>query len=177
MVRWLAVTSLLLLFLAPTAFGQFTALLNYAPENGAPLTTVCSGSTPLPDGRIIRIFWDVDSDGPDITDPLAPLCEAPPVCEDPAPGTVNFNQFTMNGTEVELGAGYFYTAPLSFNSFLGLPNPSRFYLRIYEADGTNILWTSVVKTIADGYQEVNFVRADWTCGATGPQCIVRDEHE
>ena len=86
------------------------------------------------------------------------------------------NQFTMNGTAVEIGAGYFYQEG-SFSSVLQSPVPPRFYLRIYEADGTNILWTSVVKTIGDGYQEIPFTRAEWTCGTVGPQCIVRDEHE
>ena len=78
MVRWFAVTALVCLLLVPSAFAQFTSIMFYepGPEN-TPLTTTCGGSTPLPDGRIIRIYWDVDSDGPDMTDPLAPLCALP----------------------------------------------------------------------------------------------------
>ncbi len=178
MVRWLAASALLCLLLVPSAFGQFTSIWVYVPNDGAnaALTTTCNGATPLPDGRIVRIYWDVDSDGPDGTDPLAPLCDHPPICEDGPPLTVGLNEFIMNGTAVEIGAGYFYMET-AFSSIAGLPSPSRFYLRVYEADGVNILWTSVVKTLSDGYQEVNLIRADWTCGANGPQCIVRDEHE
>lgn len=176
MLRWLAASALLCLLLVPTAFGQFNALLYYTPDPGnAALTTVCGGTTPLPDSRIIRIYWDVDSDGPDATDPVPTLCDDPPTCELGPSGTVTINQFTMNGTAVSLGAGYFWMET-NFNAVAISPNPPRFYLRIYEADGTTVLWTSAVKVLGDGFQEVPFVRADWTCGGD-QRCIVRDEHE
>jgi hypothetical protein len=43
-------------------------------------------------------------------------------------------------------------------------------------DGTTILWTSAVKTLAAGYQEIYFTYAEWTCGSN-PTCVVHDEHE
>ncbi|MDD5087672.1 MAG: hypothetical protein PHI18_02585 [bacterium] len=58
-----------------------------------------------------------------------------------------------------------------------LPPNTSYYLRVYEPDGTTVLWTSTVKTMASGPQEVTWTRSEWTCGAGGPQCIVRDEQE
>jgi hypothetical protein len=177
MIRWLVAFALLSLLIVPSAFAQFTSIWYYQPDPGnTALTTTCNGTTPLPDGRLVKFFWDVDSDGPDSTDPVAPLCDHPPQCEDGPPLTVGLNQFTMNGTAMELGAGFFYMET-GFSSVGGLLNPCRFYLRVYEADGINILWTSAVRTLADGYQEIGLSRSEWTCGAGGPQCIVRDEHE
>jgi hypothetical protein len=176
MLRWFAVLAVSLVLSSFAVAQEFNATLVYAPVDGAALTTTCEGATPIPDGRLIKIFWDVDSDGPDLTDPQPTICDVPPDCEGGPAGTVNFNRFAMNGTAMFSEAGYFYS-DMDFTSIAQLPNPPRYYLRVYESDTTNFLWTSTVKTLVSGPQVVEFQRSDWTCGAGGPQCIVRDEHE
>jgi hypothetical protein len=166
-----------MLMISASAFAQgFSALLYYLPENGTPLVTVCGGGTPVPDGRIIKIYHDTNNNGPDAVDPLATLCAVPPDCETGPAGTINYNQFTMNGTIQSLGAGYFFS-DAAFTSNGAVPANPFFYLRVYEVDGTTVLWTSTVKTLIAGPQDISFVQADWTCGATGPQCVVIDETE
>jgi len=181
MVRWFTGLVVLLLVLAVSANAQpFSAAWIYVFEagGGAPLTTICppQGTTPIPDGRLIKIFWDSNSNGPDVTDPQPAVCIDPPNCEQGPPGSVNYNQFTMNGQAQQFGPGYFYTAAY-FSSSGILPDPPRYYLRIYQTDGINILWTTRVFTLSSGLQEIYLQQSDWTCGAGGPQCTVRDEHE
>jgi len=180
MLRWFVAPPLILLALAAAAMAQpefpFQAVWIYLPDSGAALTTTCDGPLPIPDGRIVRVYWDADSDGVDLTDPIAPLCDVPPQCEEGPPGTFNFNEFPMNGAAVGLGAGYFY-ADYGMDSHGAMPDPPRYYLRIYEPDGVNFIWTSAVKTMTSGFQEVLLRHSDWTCGSGGPQCMVRDEHE
>lgn len=167
----------MLLLLSASAFAQgFSALFYYIPESGTPLVTTCGGGTPIPDGRLVKIFHDTNNNGPDATDPQATLCAAPPACDGGPAGTVNFNSFTMNGTVQGIGAGYFFT-DIAFTSSGSVPANPFFYLRVYELDGTTVLWTSTVKTLIAGPQDISFVQADWTCGATGPQCVVIDETE
>jgi hypothetical protein len=125
---------------------------------------------------VIKIYWDANINGPDAADVLPTLCNDPPLCETGPQGTVNFNQFTLNGV-ADLGEpGCFY----AINAFLSvdlLPNPSRYYLRIFEADGVTPLWTSDVKTLVSGYQEIHLLQSEWICGSGSPQCVVRDEQE
>jgi hypothetical protein len=176
MLRALVFTALLLV-IATSAFAQpFYATWSYRPENGAALTTACNGATPIPDTWVVKIYWDVDSDGPDLTDPMPTICDVPPECETGPNGTINFNQFAMNGVSIFGVAGYFETEWVFLSAAI-LPDPPRYYLRIYDPGSGNFLWTSTVKTLTSGLQEVNTVRADWTCGTGGPQCMVRDEHE
>jgi hypothetical protein len=177
MIRSFLVVSLLILCCIPAAFGQgITATLSYLSTEGDPLTTECEGITPLPDGRIVRIFQDTNSNGPDPTDPQPTICEDPPDnCPD---GTVNFVEFTINGVLLGLGEGYFYTTP-SFSSFGGVPPGAQYYyLRIYEADGVTVLWTTETFFIsAGGYTEIAIPEENWTCGQGGVQCLVVDETE
>jgi hypothetical protein len=179
MKRLFALILLTMALGATSAFSQpFQVTMGYlSGGTNTPLTTTCGGATPLPDGRVIKLFWDTDSDGPDATDPIAPLCSNPPDCETGPAGTLNINQWTTNGVSIAEGAGYWYTLTSSINSAQSLPSPSRFYVRIYEADGTTVLWTSIAYTFVSGPQDIATIRADWTCGASGPQCIVVDEHE
>lgn len=180
MLRWFAFTAALILLFAMSAMAQdlFQAQWTYISEypGNNPLTTTCLGSTPIPDGRLVRIFWDVDSDGPDLTDPQPTICDVPPMCEGGPATTVNFNEFTFNAGEWGLPTGYFF-GTVYFTCYLIMPNPPRYYLRVYETDGTTVLWTSTTKTMTTGLQEINLLQSDWTCGAGGPQCLVRDEHE
>ena len=115
------------------------------------LTTECGGSVPLQDGVMVKLFWDQDGDGPDETDPQPTLCDEPPDCESGPSLTANFNELPINGVEVELGAGYFY-ATRSFTTMGDLLSPSRYYGRIFCADG-RVLWESNVLDIAGGYGE------------------------
>jgi hypothetical protein len=180
MIRWAACFAVVLLLMTASAFAQpFTAAWIYDSDNGSPaLTTACppQGTTPIPDGQIVKIFWDSNSNGPDPSDPQPAICIDPPACEQGPAGTVNYNQFLMNGVAQGIGAGYFYT-DASFQSATVLPDPPRYYLRIFAQDGINYLWTSRVFTLSSGPQDVVLQQSDWTCGAGGPQCVVRDEHE
>lgn len=162
------------MLLGQQAMAQFNAILVHAPD-ALPLTTTCGGATPLPEGTTIRIFLDTDSDGPDLTDPQPAICIDPPDCVTPF-DAVNFNEFTVNGVFLGIGAGYFGTDP-AFSCTSAIPVPGRFYLRIYEPDNTTVLWTSTVFTVIVGLQDIYFTDADWTCGAVGPQCTVIDESE
>lgn len=173
--RWiLPVFALALLFVSQLAMAQFNAFLVLAPPASA-LTTTCEGTTPIPDGALIKVFADVDADGPDLDDPQPEVCTDPPECQLPF-GALNFNQFTVNGVALDIGPGYFGTEnPLSCTTTI--PSGGRFYLRVYEPDNTTVLWTSNVVTVQAGLQEFYFVDQDWTCGASGPQCTVIDETE
>ena len=175
MKRWtLYLVASALMLIGQQAMAQFNAFLAYSTPDPA-LTTTCEGNTPIPDGRLIKIFQDVDADGPDFDDPQPVVCSNPPDCNEPF-DAVNFNQFTMNGTFWALGSGYFLTEP-AFSCNSTIPGNGRFYVRVYEVDNTTVLWTSRVFTAIAGVQDVVFVEADWTCGAIGPQCTVIDESE
>ena len=115
-----------------------------------PLTDACPGGTPIPDGATIQIFWDNDGNGPDDDDPQPTLCDAPPLCEGGPVGTVNRNQFAMNGEVAGVGPGYF-AMESGFASNGGLPpNPQRYYLRLCIG---GMRWESSVCTLAVGPRE------------------------
>ena len=177
MFRWFILTASLFLILTTSAFGQgFSVFWFYAPENGSALTTVCSGGIPIPDGTTIWVMWDANSNGPDIADQPADTCDVPPLCESGPAGSVNYNHFLFNGSSMFGAPGYF-VPDYAFTSTGALPSPSRFYLRVFDADGVTPLWTSIVYTFAAGPADIPIMQADWTCGAGGPQCIVIDEQE
>jgi hypothetical protein len=162
----------LMLLMGSAAYAQFAATVAYIGPT--PLTTTCESGTPIADGYIVKIYWDTDSDGPDLEDPQPTLCDLPD-CETPF-GSVNFNEFPMNGTGQGVGAGYFIMET-AFSSVGGLPTPARYYLRLYELDGVTPLWTTAAFTLVNGYQDVILDDEQWTCGGLGPQCIVLDETE
>jgi len=177
MLRWLISAAFLFLFYNVTAFGQGASVYwYYMPENGIPLTTVCEGGIPLPDGREVKIMWDANNNGPDISDTPAPLCIDPPLCEQGPAGSCNLNTFTFNGQAIFGQAGYFFTDP-GFQTIGAIADPPKFFLRIYDLDGTTPLWTTVVYTVFTGPQDIFIPQTDWACGAGGPQCIVLDAQE
>lgn len=111
-------------------------------ENTEPLYTECGGNVPLPDGVMVRLFWDRNGNGPDDTDEPPPLCDLPPLCEDGPFRTVNIIEFPINGVESTMGPGMFSSNPgLVTSGDMLVPN--RYYARIYCADG-NVLYTSNV---------------------------------
>ncbi len=125
--------------------------------DGAPLTTECNSSTPIPDGVMVRIFWDNDANGPDVDDPQPPLCAHPPDCMDGPSFTVNQIEFAMNGSE-NWGLGTFYMSRYFVISEALSPNI--FFLRIYCSDG-NILWESDAMNVPAGASETRV--PGWDC--------------
>jgi hypothetical protein len=177
MIRWIVALSALIM-ISSASYGQgFTCLWNYIPGAGPALMTACGGSTPEPDGTIVKIFWDADGNGPSPNDLQPSLCNDPPNCESGAPtGSVNLNQLPLNGVSA-LGQAGFFAAFDAFFSVALMPSPSRYYLVILAADNQTVLWTSNVETLVPGYQELYLTGSDWTCGSGGPRCVVVNEHE
>jgi len=103
---------------------------------------------------VVTILWDVDSDGPDFTDPPVPT--APDPNGDPRP-YFNYCYFLMNGSELGLGPGLFYAPPFCSNG--GLLTPNRIYLRICLP---SIRYESLILSLAPGPSEI---RPSWTCTA------------
>ncbi|MBK6764901.1 MAG: T9SS type A sorting domain-containing protein [bacterium] len=138
--------------LAAVSHAQF----NVGMFTYTPLTSSCTGGDPLPDGTMGYIYWDVDNDGPDGTDPL-------PVVGNGF-GEANFNEFSLNWSALFLDPGTFYFET-NFTIPPNTPAPSRYYVRIV---GPAVMWTSRVITVVDGYQETEM--APWTCEVTVVPC-------
>ena len=123
--------TLLLVFVsaAGLAMGQPCILtLEYLPPQ-PPLADSCLNGLPFADhAATIQVVWDSAGNGPDLTDPLFPLCNDPPTCDSGPPGTTNFNQFEFDGEEQGFGPGYF-VSPLDFEISRPFPNPPLIYLR------------------------------------------------
>ncbi len=138
---------------AATALGQGFSAAFY--ELDQPLTEGCidgqvdPNAPRLPDGTLVYIFWDDDSDGVDTDDGLAPV--------GPAPGEVNYNFFPLNGC-ADIGECGLFATLLNFVSNGQVPVPARYYLRVC---GPNITITSNVVTLVTGPQDVEFTT--WTC--------------
>ena len=117
------------------------------------LYTECGGTTPLPDGVMVKIFWDQNNNGPDSTDRQPPLCSNPPDCADGPAYTVNFNEFPINGGEYpqDVGPGRFYN-DYYFVTVGDMLTPNKFYGRIYCGDG-NVLYESDVIDVHSGLGE------------------------
>lgn len=177
MIRWIVIL-VFMLFISSAVFaqGSFSCFWNYADQPG--LTTTCGGSNYLPDGTVVKIFWDSNNNGPDFSDPQPTLCNNPPLCDDGSgpQGSSNLTQFTLNG-DAEIGQPGCFVMLTGLISVDILPTPAGFYLVIFDTNGTTRLWTSSVHTMISGYQEVYLLESDWTCGSGLPRCVVRDEHE
>jgi hypothetical protein len=128
------------------------------------LTTQCGGSIPLSDGTMVKIFWDANSNGPDDVDTQPPLCPGAPDCEPSSPGYVSINEIPINGASPEVGVpGTFYSM-ITFNTTGDVFDPSRFYGRIYCADG-GVMYTSQVMLVPAGPSEQRMTfTCDTTCG-------------
>lgn len=114
------------------------------------LTTECDGDIPLADGTPVYVMWDADNDGqPSAGDRLPTVCANPP--DDCGFQTVNYNQFSINGVEMELGPGRFVTDP-AFSTYGEHLEPSRFYLEVRCSDG-NVLWRSEMVEVPDGLSD------------------------
>jgi len=171
---------ILLMFLAGTAVvwaQDVVVTWRYIPTGGTGLDTVCTATAPMPDGWAIKIYWDSTANGVDSSDPQPAICAVPPNCTSGPAYTCNFNQFATNGVSRGYGGGYF-TTTTNWKLKVGTPPNPLYYLRIYSpTDSVHALWTSAIKTVASGPQTISFVRSDWTCTPSTPQCIVKDAHE
>lgn len=131
------------------------------PES--PLADSCTGGNPLPDGTVVEIRWDMDSDGPDFTDPGLP-------------DGFNFSMFALNGLSGGIGEGYFYLDPsLCTDSLL---TPPLIYLRICL---NSLRWESSVYNYTEPDTVAPFT---WTCisapcgtvNATPPEPVITEFH-
>ncbi|MBK6764843.1 MAG: T9SS type A sorting domain-containing protein [bacterium] len=154
---------ILVVFAALSVASICTAQFNVGMYTTTPLTEWCAGGTPLPDGTVGRIYWDVNNNGPDWTDPM------------PVVGggfaQANFNTFVLNGESVGLEPGTFFFEE-NFTIATNTPQPSKYYVRV--EDFWENTWTSRVITVVDGYQETDM--APWSCqrncGVPPPDSIV-----
>ena len=173
MIRLLLVV-LCTLTLAGGALGQGFSVIWYwyddmdgAPE--PPLSDACENGTPLPDGTIIRIYWDNDDNGPDDDDPQPCVWDGWP--EPPPPNCpFGMNQFQMNGEFNELGPGYFAMESAWSSGGILPPLPHRYYLRLCIGD---IRWESSVVTVHVGAQEIgpsSFGANSYTWNCSGVAC-------
>ncbi|HEY3295063.1 MAG TPA: T9SS type A sorting domain-containing protein [bacterium] len=159
-----------LAILALTAFASAQNFVACIYDDSLTLTTTCGGSTPLPEGTMMTVYYDANSNGPDSTDHPGTVCDQPPDCPSGPPGTLNMNQSPINGVAQGIGAGMFLTDPCLTSSGI-TPSPARYYLVInYPANNPTIKWTSEVFTVAVGPQDVRLVH--WTCQtlSTPPAC-------
>ena len=163
-----------LLVCASLSFGQGISVIWYylPPEfGGGPALTgpLCWEGLALPDGTPVEIRWDLDPAGPGPEDPLPPLCNNPPLCQDGPAGSFNRQGFVLNGGAQGLGEGWF-AMESGFASVGIAPNPSRFYLVIRCADGS-VHYRSSVYTPAVGGNEYFITQNDWTCFPCIPTCV------
>ncbi len=125
--------------------GRFVSHPGYGSEL---LRESCIG-VPLADGATVKIFWDVEFDGPDDFDPQ--------VVVGGGVGQANFNQFTVNGTAVNAMAGTYRSAVWVLRR---PPNPY-YFLRVYCANG-GVLYTSEVETI-NTPDSAAYPQTNWVC--------------
>ena len=151
-----------LLMFAASSFGQG----GINPFLMVPLMEHCDGTGAfLPDGTPFYIYIDVDSDGPDATDPIAPVCTTQPDCP---PLSWSDNMGTMNGVEVETGPGTFYSFTI-FNILLADLVPNRVYFRVvytnpaatFRTTYTSNLVINGVSAAGGAPNEVELT--SWTC--------------
>lgn len=123
-----------------------------------PLLTTCDGGQPLPDGTLIKIYWDANGNGPDAID------EQPEIGEGYA--QFNFNTFTING-EAMLGIpGTFINEAACFHSPYYFPVPPRYYLVV---ETPEIRWVSAVVELPDEYYEPTLeTPEEWSCESRVP---------
>ena len=118
------------------------------------LTDNCTPSgTPLPDGRIIRIFWDENANGPDAADQPWPLSNC------------NFNQDTLNGAWsgcLDI-PGTFHTWCRAQWVVLSAPAApaNRYYVKVYCEDGETPQYVSTVRPFAGWYWNGSYVQEDY----------------
>lgn len=135
------------------------------------LTDLCTdglidpAGTPLPDGTLLKLYWDNDNNGPDDDDPQPTLCDDPPVCETGPSFTCNYNELPMNGEELLGQAGQFFDEQ-GWRIVGGLLSPSRFYFRICLPNSRIV---SNVFSVVAGPQDID---PTWTCSDTVcPGCL------
>lgn len=123
----------------------------YWLETDEPVMEICSGiGGPIGSGRSIQIVQDWDEDGPDLTDPLAPVGNGP--------GQFNFNQFQFG----EDWGGHFESPCWIMNG--APPAHPFFYIRIWAGHDTHCrtsVWMSSVVTLLPDPHDNEC--SGWTC--------------
>jgi hypothetical protein len=137
-------------------------------QSESPLMTECGGSVPIPDGVMVKLFWDRNGNGPDSSDQPPPLCDFPIDCEGGPTGTVNIIEFAFNGTINGMGPGMFDSDP-GLVTQGDVLDPNRFYARIYCLDG-NVLWTSNVVVAPPGVSDA-VLRFDCDSSCNGAPAV------
>lgn len=123
------------------------------------LKGMCGEGLPFEDGTPIFIYWDANSNGPDMAD------QQPVVGS--GFGQCNYNTFAING-EAELGIPGAFFAIETFTISSHTPQPSRYYL-VVESGPCADRWESVVVTVNDGYSEPTLESgAEWSCMLSSP---------
>ncbi|MBU0690810.1 hypothetical protein KKC97_00505 [bacterium] len=139
---------LLLLAAIGMAFAQMPPTVAIYYNKGILTDTGDDTGAPLPDGTEIRILWDRNANGPDDSDPM------PVVGEKGV--TANINRFTVNGVEVGLKAGQFYSTPVFTIKGMN-PSPPFYYLEVCLEK--QILRSNIF-VAASGYSEISI--DEWT---------------
>lgn len=161
-VMLLVSTVIMLLTLGNVAFGE--ALIEFQFGWDHPLTENCAlGGQPVPDGRLVQIFWDENANGPDAADQPWPL------------NNCNFNADSLNGWDIggQPGAYYSYWPYHIYTEAWRVWNvPSapanRFFVKVYCANNTTPQYVSRAQTITSGSgQFYEFVWSDFTCVECG----------
>ncbi|MCC6476802.1 T9SS type A sorting domain-containing protein [bacterium] len=137
------------------SYGQGFAVLLYSSEQL--ITDACEGGDFVPDGTVIKVFWDANGNGPDTTD-------AQPV-EGAGPMECNFNQFTVNGAGFGLPGGFFTETAFSIPT--GVPDSPSYYLKIC-LDANELQWVTDTFVVSAGLQERIFGNSlpeyvPWSC--------------
>ena len=136
--------------------------LYYAPsDSSAPLGCGSNPATrePFPDGTPICVYWDANHaihPGPDSSDVQ--------VTAGNGYGQSNFACGSLNGEEVDLGAGYFYLNPALLILRVVSADSSWYYLKIC---GDSCQWYSTSFQMTAGPDEVSFAPDNWSCSSSG----------
>ncbi len=123
----------------------------YWVETDEPVVMYCNGTGGRIGGRwSVDIAWDWNENGPDLTDPLAPVGDSP--------GQYNFNQFEFG----EDWTGFFESPCWIVNG--APPSHPFFYIRIWAGHDSSCrrsVWMSSVITHLPGPQDIEC--SGWTC--------------
>ena len=168
----LGLSILMMLLFAAGAFGQggvdpYTfQSLTYGPTS-AP----CTGTPqlPLPEGTIGYLYLDANSNGPDASDPIAPLCADPANnCPTGPALTWNYNQVLINGDAMLGIPGAFY-----FDGYMNIVGtnlvPNRIYLTFYYPNIATwntvggVKWTSPIFQVGADFASIDVELNGWTC--------------
>ncbi|MBK6765347.1 MAG: T9SS type A sorting domain-containing protein [bacterium] len=151
-------SSVMLLAGLEIAFGQPNEIVITYNDCDHPLTTLCGGGVAIPDYSVeVELMWDQNNNGPDSTDQPARQSENGP------PFTI-----PMNGGDL-LGCEGTFISESTFTPWPSPPNPPRYWLRIYIADGPTT-WRTGSFTVTEWYFELLLQHSHWFCNESPVAC-------